>query len=67
VLIASSHATLRRGDRIVVHCHDHRLYLGELVRQSARNLDFTCFADETLHSLPLTEINFVSRILWAAQ
>ena len=67
VLIASSRATLRRGDRIVVHCHDQRLFLGELVRQSSRNLDFICLADETLHSLPVGEVNFVSRILWAAQ
>jgi phage repressor protein C with HTH and peptisase S24 domain len=67
VLIVSSNATLRRGDRIVIHCRDHRLFVGELVRQSARNLDFTCFADEALHSLPLSDIAFVSRILWAAQ
>lgn len=67
VLIVAPHASLRRGDKIMLHGKDHRIVLGELIRQSPRAVDMVRFDTGEDFSIPTSDVRWISRILWAAQ
>ncbi len=67
VLIVAPHASLRRGDKVMLHGKDHRMILGELVRQSPRLIEIIRYDDGTDYSVQASDVAWISRILWAAQ
>lgn len=68
VVVVSPAASVRRGDRVVVKARDGALLVRELTRRTARQLELRALGapHETLQ-LPLKEVAFIARIVWASQ
>lgn len=68
IVIVSPTASLRRGDRVVVKTRDGEVLAKELVRQTMKTLELRSLnpAYEDLQ-FPLTDILWISRIVWATQ
>lgn len=68
VLIVSPAASVRRGDRVVVKSADGTLLAGQLVRKTARLVDLRAFGASAQESrLPLDQVAWIARIVWASQ
>jgi phage repressor protein C with HTH and peptisase S24 domain len=67
VLIVSANAPLRRGDKIMLHTKDRSFILGVLTRQSPKIVEITRFDTDAEASMPMSDVAWISRILWAAQ
>ncbi len=64
----SSSPPVRRGDRVVAKTRAGELIVGELKRKTAKTIELQSFAAE--HSdrvLPLADVLWIARILWASQ
>jgi phage repressor protein C with HTH and peptisase S24 domain len=68
VLVVSPAAAVRRGDRVVVKARDGALLVREFLRRTARQVEVRALGapHETQH-LPLKDIAFIARIVWASQ
>lgn len=68
IVIVSPAASLRRGDRVVVKTREGEVLAKELVRKTAKTLELRSLnpAHEDLQ-FPLTDILWISRIVWATQ
>lgn len=68
IVIVSPAASLRRGDRVVVKTREGEVLAKELVRRTAKTLELRSLnpAHEDLQ-FPLTDIVWISRIVWATQ
>ena len=68
ILVVSPSAGLRRGDRVVVKTVAGQLMVRQLVRRTARRLDFAAInAANPACSLTVEETAWLARILWASQ
>ena len=68
IVVVSPSASIRRGDRVVIRTRQGDLLLRELVRQSAAKLELaTVTGGGESDSLDLSEIAWMSRIIWASQ
>jgi phage repressor protein C with HTH and peptisase S24 domain len=67
-IVVSPSGSLRRGDRVVVKTHAGEVMAKQLGRTTAQRIELKSFnpAFED-RSLPLSEIAFVHRIIWASQ
>jgi phage repressor protein C with HTH and peptisase S24 domain len=68
MVIVSPAAPIRRGDRVVVRTVADEVMAKELARRSARRVDLRSL--NPLHldrSLPLSEVAWMHRIIWASQ
>ena len=68
LVVVSPSASIRRGDRVVIRTRSGDLMLRELVRQSAAKVELTTInrnGGDTV--LDLSEIIWMSRIIWASQ
>ena len=68
ILISAVTKDLRKGDKIIIKLSNGSIILGELRRQSLRQLDIFSLASTGEEiSLNLQDILWTSRILWASQ
>ncbi|HMO29560.1 helix-turn-helix transcriptional regulator [Enterovirga sp.] len=68
VIIVSRLAAVRKGDRIVVRTHDGEVMAKELKRRTARSLELRSLNPEHPDRVvPMAEVNWIARILWARQ
>jgi len=67
-IIVSPNAGIRRGDRIVVKTKDGEVMAKILQRQTARTLELASFnVEHKLRVIPVDEVVWMARILWASQ
>ncbi|WP_127090585.1 S24 family peptidase [Aquabacter cavernae] len=68
IVIVSPGASVRRGDRVVVKTREGEVLAKELVRKTAKTLDLRSLnaAYEDIQ-LPLTDVAWIARIVWATQ
>jgi phage repressor protein C with HTH and peptisase S24 domain len=68
VIIVSPAASVRRGDRVVVKTRDGEVMVKELKRRSARLIELRslnpAYEERTL---PVREVQWIHRVLWASQ
>lgn len=68
VIVLSPTASIRRGDRIVVKTAAGEIMAKQLLRQSARRLDLISINREHAdRTLPVGDVLWMSRIIWASQ
>ena len=68
VIIVSRAATLRRGDRIVVRTTGGEVMAKELKRKTARTVELRSLnPDHPDRTVPVSEIDWMARIMWARQ
>jgi len=68
VLIVSRAASVRRGDRVVVKTTDGEVMAKILHRRTARQIELTSLnPDHPDRTVPLAEVEWMARILWASQ
>ncbi len=67
-IIVSPAARIRRGDRVVVRTSDGEVMAKVLKRRTAKEIEVTSLnPDHADRTLPIGEIDWVARILWASQ
>lgn len=68
ILVVSTEAPIRRGDRVVVKTEGGEIIARALARQTARHLCFEPLtARDAPRELPRSEIRWMARILWSSQ
>jgi phage repressor protein C with HTH and peptisase S24 domain len=68
VIIVSPAASIRRGDRVVVKTKDGEVMVKELKRRSARSVELRSLNPEfEERTLPVREVQWMHRVLWASQ
>ena len=68
VIMVSPAAPVRRGDRVVVKTKNGEVLVKELKRQTAKLVELKSLNPEHAErTLPINEVVWVARILWASQ
>jgi phage repressor protein C with HTH and peptisase S24 domain len=68
VLIVSPNASVRRGDRIVVKTKDGAVTISELKRRTSKLVELRSIEPEPSdRTVPLRDVVWVQRIIWASQ
>ena len=68
VIIVSPSATVRRGDRVVVRTKDGEVMAKELKRKTPRVIELLSLNPEHPDRvLPLSEVDWMARVIWARQ
>jgi len=68
IIIVSPSASIRRGDRVVVRTRGGEVMAKQLARQTATKVDLLSLnRDHADRSLPMAEVAWMARILWASQ
>ena len=68
VLVVSPAATIRRGDRVVIKTRDGEVSARELRRRTAKSIELRALsAQPTERSLPVEDVLWIARIMWASQ
>ena len=68
VIVVSPAAPVRRGDRVVVKTKKGEVMVKELKRQTAKSVELKSLnADHPERVLPLDDVVWIARIVWASQ
>jgi phage repressor protein C with HTH and peptisase S24 domain len=68
VIVVSPAAPVRRGDRVVVKTRKDEVMVKELKRQTAKSVELKSLnADHPDRSLPMEDVVWIARIVWASQ
>jgi phage repressor protein C with HTH and peptisase S24 domain len=68
VIVVSPSAPIRRGDRVVVKTRDGKVVAEELKRRTAKSIDLRALnASRTERTLPVSDVAWIARIMWASQ
>ncbi|TVR97365.1 MAG: helix-turn-helix transcriptional regulator [Rhodospirillales bacterium] len=68
IIIVSPQASIRRGDRVVLKTRDGEVMAKVLRRRSARRYELqSVSAEHDDRSVPIEEVEWAARILWASQ
>ena len=68
VIVVSPRANVRRGDRVVVKTTDGEVMVKELRRKSAKSVELRSLnAEHRDRSLPMSDVLWIARIIWASQ
>ena len=68
VIVVSPSAPIRRGDRVVVKTRGGEVMVKELRRKTAKSVELQSLnAEHPDRSLPLAEVLWMARIVWASQ
>ena len=68
VIVVSPAATVRKGDRVVVKTKDGEMMVKELRRKNAKSLELKSLnAEHRDRTLPVVDVLWVARIVWASQ
>jgi phage repressor protein C with HTH and peptisase S24 domain len=67
-LIVSPNASIRRGDRVVVKTKDGKIAVAELKRRTSKLIELRSLdAAPAERTVPLRDVLWMQRILWASQ
>jgi phage repressor protein C with HTH and peptisase S24 domain len=67
-IIVSPTAPVRRGDRVVVRTVDGEVMAKELRRKTVKTVELASLnPDHPDRVLPLSEVSFIARVIWASQ
>src|SRR3954469_10631898 len=68
VIVVSPGSPIRRGDRVVVKTRDGEVMVKELKRRTAKTLELRSInAEHTDRSLPVRDVLWIARVMWATQ
>jgi phage repressor protein C with HTH and peptisase S24 domain len=68
VIIVSPGAMVRKGDRVVVKTRDGEIMVKELKRKTAKAIELKSLnAEHRDRTLPMSDVVWVARIVWASQ
>lgn len=68
VVIVSRTAQVRKGDRVVLRTRDGEVLAKELKRRSAKGFELSSLnSDHPDRTVPVSEIDWIGRIIWARQ
>ena len=68
VIIVAPSASVRRGDRVVVKTKDGEVTVKELKRRSSKSLELRSLNPEHKErTLPMRDVLWVARVMWASQ
>jgi phage repressor protein C with HTH and peptisase S24 domain len=68
VIIVSPAAPVRRSDRVVVKTKDGEVMVKELKRKNAKHIELKSLnAEHRDHTLPMSDVLWIARIVWASQ
>jgi phage repressor protein C with HTH and peptisase S24 domain len=68
VLIVSPVASIRRGDRVVLKTTDNEVTVSELKRRTAKTIELCAInSPHSERTLPVRDVLWMARILWAGQ
>ena len=67
-VIVAPHATVRRGDRVIVKTHDGEVMAKQLVRRTANKVELLSLnADHEDRVIDAEQLDWIARIVWASQ
>ena len=68
VIVVSPAASIRRGDRVVVKTRDGEVMVKELKRRTAKTVELRSVnAEHSDRSLPVRDVEWIARVMWASQ
>ena len=68
IIVVSPGAPVRRGDRVVVKTRNGEVMVKELRRKNSKNIELKSLNSEHRdRTLPMTEVLWIARIMWASQ
>ena len=68
VILVSPAASVRRGDRVVVKTRDGEVMVKELKRRSSKSIELRSINPQHAErTLPIRDVLWIARILWASQ
>ncbi len=68
VIVVSPAAPVRRGDRVVVKTKDDEVMVKELKRKTSKSVELKSLnAEHRDRTLPMSEVLWIARIVWASQ
>ena len=68
VIVVSPAAPVRSGDRVVVKTKDGEVMVKELKRKTAKSIELKSLnADTATARLPMSDVLWIARIVWASQ
>jgi phage repressor protein C with HTH and peptisase S24 domain len=68
IIIVSPGTTVRKGDRVVVKTKDGEVMVKELKRKTAKAIELKSLnAEHRDRTLPMSDVVWVARIVWASQ
>jgi phage repressor protein C with HTH and peptisase S24 domain len=68
LIIVSPAASIRRGDRVVVKTTDEEIMVKELRRRTAKTIELQSIGSgQSERTLPVREVSWIARIVWASQ
>lgn len=68
IILISPAASIRRGDRVVVKTRDGEVMVKELKRRTAKTVELRSInSDHGDRSLPVRDVEWIARVMWASQ
>jgi phage repressor protein C with HTH and peptisase S24 domain len=68
VIVVSPAAPVRKGDRVVVKTRDGEVMVKQLARKTAKSIELHSLnPDHPARTLPMSDVLWVARIMWASQ
>ena len=68
IILISPAASIRRGDRVVVKTREGEVMVKELKRRTAKTIELRSInADHGDRSLPVRDVEWIARVMWASQ
>jgi len=68
IIVVSPAAPVRRGDRVVVKTKNGEIMVKELRRKTGKSIELKSFnAEHCDHTLPMSDVVWIARIVWASQ
>jgi phage repressor protein C with HTH and peptisase S24 domain len=68
LIIVSPAASIRRGDRVVIKTTNAEVTVSEIKRRTARNIELLAIdPGHAERTLPVREVSWIARIVWASQ
>ena len=68
IILISPAASIRRGDRVVVKTREGEVTVKELKRRTAKTVELRSVnADHGDRSLPVRDVEWIARVMWASQ
>jgi phage repressor protein C with HTH and peptisase S24 domain len=68
IIVVSPAASVRKGDRVVVKTKDGEVMVKELKRKTSKSIELKSLNSEHRdRTLPMSDVAWVARIVWASQ
>jgi phage repressor protein C with HTH and peptisase S24 domain len=68
IIVVSPAAPVRKGDRVVVKTKDGEVMVKQLARKTAKSIELHSLnPDHPARTLPMSDVLWVARIMWASQ